>query len=175
MCYLAYIFTQFSSQEGMSLLSYEWYSSKSIPVPIISRTVLFWFQLYGRKRLTLHWSKAATIYGHLLCIIPIFKSVVGMRLNKTTHAQFNKPGLLYFEMVTLASDWASLLVLNTTELCRDRLFLWICILFQRSKVKGGSAHVQGIRIVWVSFWQWTWNWLCWHRFYFKLLMGNLDK
>ena len=39
----------------------------------------------------------------------------------------------------------SLIVLNTTELCRDRLSLWICSLFQRSKVNSThSVHVQGI-------------------------------
>ena len=35
---------------------------------------------------------------------PIFKSIVGMRLNKTTHAQFNLPGLHYLDMVTLPSE-----------------------------------------------------------------------
>ena len=147
MCYLAYIITQFSSQEDMSVLSYEWYSSKSIPVPIISQTVLFWFQLYGRKRITLHWSEAATIYGHLLYITPIFKSVVRMRPHKTTHAQFNKPSLLYLDMVTLSSEmWRRTIEPHCIEHHRAvQRSIVFCSLFQRSKVDSThSVHVQGI-------------------------------
>ena len=59
-------------------------------------------------------------YGPLFT--PVFKSIVGMRLNQTTHAQSDLPGLDKVFFATLGvemKDWISLCVLSATDLCID--------------------------------------------------------
>lgn len=56
--------------------------------------------------LSQHLHTMCSINGRLVIngkkVLPIFKSIVEMRLKKTKHVQFNKPA--YLDMITLPSE-----------------------------------------------------------------------